>query len=154
MEYIKLVDEIKELKIEDVKQRAKIVTVDLIKEFTRIYKTTDLFEKHNIMPWELLLRLSYASIASDNKLNVSEYNLFCELTEGLIDKPSPKQLAEEIKNCDIQETIAIIDDFIDNLGRKRADLKQKLIEYSICFAAIDGAIVNSELFFIKRLAQD
>ena len=106
------------------------------------------------MPWELLLRLSYASIASDNKLNVSEYELFCELTEGLIDKPTPKQLAEEIKNCDIQETIAIIDDFIDNLGRKRADLKQKLIEYSICFAAIDGVIVNSELFFIKRLAQD
>ena len=154
MDYNKLVDEIKSLKIEDVRERAKIVAVDIIKEFTRIYKTTDLFEKHNLMPWELLLRLSYASIASDNKLNVSEYNLFCELTDGLIDKPTPKQLAEEIKNCEIQETIEIIDDFIDNLGKKRADLKQKLIEYSICFAAIDGVIDPSELFFIRRLAQD
>ncbi|MBP5445687.1 MAG: TerB family tellurite resistance protein [Acholeplasmatales bacterium] len=153
MDYLKLVNEIKKLNKEQIKKRAKIVVVDILNEFTKIYKTTDLFEKHNLMPWELLLRLSYASIAGDNKVNVNEYELFVEITEGLIDKPSPKQLVEEIKNCDLQKTINIVDDFIDTLGKKMAQLKENLVEYAICFAAIDGTIDDGELYLIKKLAQ-
>ena len=154
MDYLKLVNEIKKLKKDQIKKRAKVVVVDILNEFTHIYKTTDLFEKHNLMPWELLLRLSYASIAGDNKLNVNEYELFVEITEGLIDKPTPKQLADEIKNCELAQTINIIDDFIDKLGKKMAQLKENLVEYVICFTAIDGEIDNNELYLIKRLAQD
>ena len=106
------------------------------------------------MPWELLVYLSYAAIAGDNKINANEYDLFLELTDGLIDKPTPKQLALEIKNTDISRTIGIVDDFIDKLGKKMAKLKEILVDYALCFTAIDGNIDDNELRFLKRLAQE
>ena len=154
MDLKKEIEIIKKQSKDEIIKRAKIVVVEVINEFTQIYKTTDLFEKHKLMPWELLLRLSYASIAGDNKLNKNEYELFCALTEGLIDRPSPKELAYEIKNSDIELTIAIIDDFVDTLGKKMAKLKDKLIEYCLCFVAIDGEIDNNELKFITLLDQN
>ena len=154
MDLNKKINEIKVLKKDEIKKRAKIIVVDILNEFTKIYKTTDLFEKHNLMPWELLLRLSYASIAGDNKLNENEYELFVEMTEGLIDKPTPKKLAEEIKNSDLSSTIRIIDDFVDTIGKKMAPLKEKIVEYAICFTAIDGVIDQNELYFLRKLAQD
>ena len=149
-----LVKEIKKLNTDQIKKRAKKVVVEILNEFTHIYKTTDLFEKHQIMPWELLLRLSYAAIASDNKLNKNEYNLFIELTEGLIEPISPKKLTDEIKNSNLEITVDIIDDFVDNLGKKMASLKDSIIEYVVCFIAIDGVIDESELYFVNRLAQE
>ena len=152
MDLQKKIDEIKTLDKENIIKRAKVNVVDILNEFTKIYKTTDLFEKHNLMPWELLLRLSYASIASDNKINKNEYELFLEMTNGLIDKPSPKQLADEIKNSDLSSTIGILDDFIDKLGKKMATLKENIVEYAICFTLIDGVLDDNELNFLKRLA--
>ena len=152
MDLEKSIKELKSLNKENLIKRAKDNVVEILNEFTKIYKTTDLFEKHNLMPWELLLRLSYASIASDNKLNKNEYELFVEMTNGLIDKPSPKQLADEIKNSDISTTIGIIDDFIDKLGKKMATLKENIVEYAICFTLIDGILDDNELYFLKRLA--
>ena len=152
MDLEKSIKELKSLNKENLIKRAKDNVVEILNEFTKIYKTTDLFEKHNLMPWELLLRLSYASIASDNKLNKNEYELFVEMTNGLIDKPSPKQLADEIKNSDISTTIGIIDDFIDRLGKKMATLKENIVEYAICFTLIDGILDDNELYFLKRLA--
>ena len=149
-----LVKEIKKLNTDQIKKRAKKVVVEILNEFTHIYKTTDLFEKHQITPWELLLRLSYAAIASDNKLNKNEYNLFIELTEGLIEPISPKKLTDEIKNSNLEITVDIIDDFVDNLGKKMASLKDSIIEYVVCFIAIDGVIDESELYFVNRLAQE
>ena len=96
MDLGKKIDEINLLTKDQIKKRAKANAVEILNEFTNIYKTTDLFEKHNLMPWELLLRLSYAAIAGDNKININEYELFVEMTEGLIDKPTPKKLADEI----------------------------------------------------------
>ena len=153
MDYLKKVNEIKKLSKEQIKKRAKLVVVDILNDFTHIYKTTDLFEKHNLMPWELLLRLSYASIAGDNKLNINEYELFIELTTGLIYKVTPKELAEEIKNCNLSETVNIINDFVDNIGKKMPKLKENLVEYCICFIAIDGDIDKNELYYIEQLAQ-
>ena len=152
MDLEKSIKELKSLNKENLIKRAKDNVVEILNEFTKIYKTTDLFEKHNLMPWELLLRLSYASIASDNKLNKNEYELFVEMTNGLIDKPSPKQLADEIKSSDLSSTIGIIDDFIDKLGKKMATLKENIVEYAICFTLIDGILDESELYFLKRLA--
>ena len=152
MDLQKKIDEIKTLDKDNIIKRAKVNVVDILNEFTKIYKTTDLFEKHNLMPWELLLRLSYASIASDNKINKNEYELFLEMTNGLIDKPSPKQLADEIKNSDLSSTIGILDDFIDKLGKKMATLKENIVEYAICFTLIDGVLDDNELNFLKRLA--
>lgn len=152
MDLEKSIKELKSLNKENLIKRAKDNVVEILNEFTKIYKTTDLFEKHNLMPWELLLRLSYASIASDNKLNKNEYELFVEMTNGLIDKPSPKQLADEIKSSDLSSTIGIIDDFIDKLGKKMATLKENIVEYAICFTLIDGILDDNELYFLKRLA--
>ena len=152
MDLEKSIKELKSLNKEKLIKRAKDNVVEILNEFTKIYKTTDLFEKHNLMPWELLLRLSYASIASDNKLNKNEYELFVEMTNGLIDKPSPKQLADEIKSSDLSSTIGIIDDFIDKLGKKMATLKENIVEYAICFTLIDGILDDNELYFLKRLA--
>lgn len=149
-----LILEIQNLKKEEIVKRARIIVVEIINEFTKIYKTTDLFEKHKLMPWELLLRLSFAAIAGDNKLNKNEYELFCTLTEGLIDTPSPKELADEIRNSDINITITIIDDFVDTLGKKMAKLKEKLVEYAICFVAIDGVIDEQEKQLLNLLAQN
>lgn len=154
MDLEKLIAEIKKESKEEITKKAKITVVEIVNEFTNIYKTTDLFEKHKLMPWELLLRLSFASIAGDNKLNRNEYELFCELTEGLIDRPTPKQLAEQIKDSDIKSTIHIIDDFVDVLGKKMAKLKEKLVLYALCFVAIDGVIDDSELQLIRLLAQN
>ncbi len=148
-----LISEIKKLNANQIKKRAKDIVVDILNEFTHIYKTTDLFEKHKIMPWELLLRLSYAAIASDNKLNVNEYNLFLELTDGLIEPISPKKLTDEIKASNLETTITIIDDFVDTLGKKMAKLKENIIEYAICFIAIDGNIDKNEEYFVRKLAQ-
>lgn len=153
MDLGKRIDEINMMSKDQIKKIAKADVVDILREFTTIYKTTDLFEKHNLMPWELLLRLSYAAIAGDNKINIHEYDLFVELTNGLIDKPTPKKLTEEIKNCDLPSTINILDDFIDTLGKKMAPLKDKIVEYAICFTAIDGIIDTSELFFLRKLAE-
>jgi hypothetical protein len=149
-----LVKEIKKLNTDQIKKRAKKVVVEILNDFTNIYKTTDLFEKHKIMPWELLLRLSYAAIASDNKLNINEYNLFLELTNGLIEPISPKELTEEIKTSNLEITINIIDDFVDTLGKKMAKLKENIIEYAICFIAIDGHIDDNEVYFVRKLAQE
>ena len=148
-----LIKEIKKLNTDQIKKRAKKIVVEILNDFTHIYKTTDLFEKHNIMPWELLLRLSYAAIASDNKLNINEYNLFLELTEGLIEPISPKKLTEEIKESNLEIAINIIDDFVDTLGKKMAQLKENIIEFAICFIAIDGNIDPNEVYFIQKLAQ-
>ncbi|MCR5462489.1 MAG: hypothetical protein K6E87_05425 [bacterium] len=149
-----LVYEIKLLNKEQIKKRAKKDVIEILNEFKYIHKTTDLFEKHNIMPWELIVYLSYAAIAGDNRINKCEYDLFIELTDGLIDRPTPKQLAEEIKNTDINKTISIIDDFIDKIGKKMAKLKEILVDYALCFTAIDGQIDNNELLLLKRLAQE
>ena len=149
-----LIYEVKLLNKDQIKKRAKKDVVEILNEFTHIYKTTDLFEKHNIMPWELLLHLSYAAIAGDNKININEYELFLELTEGLIDKPSPKKLAEEIKNCDMPKIIKIVDDFIDKLGKKMANLKEIIVDYALCFTAVDGEIDDNEIKLLKRLAQE
>jgi len=154
MDLDSLVLEIQNQNKEDIIKRAKVIVVEIINEFTKIYKTTDLFEKHKLMPWELLLRLSFAAIAGDNKLNKNEYELFCILTEGLIDRPSPKELADEIRNSDINITISIIDDFVDTLGKKMAKLKEKLVEYAICFVAIDGVIDDQEKQLLRLLAQN
>ena len=120
-----LINETKKLSVSQIKKKAKKIVVDILNDFTQIYKTTDLFEKHNIMPWELLLRLSYAAIASDNVLNINEYNLFLELTDGLIEPISPKELTEEIKTSNLEITIEIVDDFVDVLGKKMASLNVK-----------------------------
>ena len=152
MDLGKKIDEINLLTKDQIKKRAKANVVEILNEFTNIYKTTDLFEKHNLMPWELLLRLSYAAIAGDNKININEYELFVEMTEGLIDKPTPKKLADEIRNCDLTSTITIVDDFVDTLGKKMASLKEKIVDYAICFTAIDGIIDTTEIMFLKRLA--
>lgn len=149
-----LINETKKLNTNQIKKKAKSIVIDILNDFTHIYKTTDLFEKHKIMPWELLLRLSYAAIASDNVLNVNEYNLFLELTDGLIEPISPKELTEEIKTSNLEITIEIVDDFVDTLGKKMAKLKENIIEYAICFVLIDGNLDKNELFFIKRLAQE
>lgn len=149
-----LVYEVKLLNKDQIKNRAKKDVIEILNEFKYIYKTTDLFEKHSIMPWELLVYLSYAAIAGDNRINANEYDLFLELTDGLIDKPTPKQLALEIKNTDIAKTIGIVDDFIDKLGKKMAKLKEILVDYALCFTAIDGEIDDNELRFLKRLAQE
>ena len=55
-----------------------------------------------------------------------------------VEDKGQRELAYEIKNSDIELTIAIIDDFVDTLGKKMAKLKDKLIEYCLCFVAIDG----------------
>lgn len=149
-----LINETKKLNTNQIKKKAKSIVIDILNDFTHIYKTTDLFEKHKIMPWELLLRLSYAAIASDNVLNVNEYNLFLELTDGLIEPISPKELTEEIKTSNLEITIEIVDDFVDTLGKKMAKLKENIIEYAICFVLIDGNLDKNELFFIRRLAQE
>ena len=149
-----LLYEIKLLNKDQIKTRAKKDVIEILGEFKYIYKTTDLFEKHHLMPWELLVHLSYAAIAGDNRINVNEYELFLELTDGLIDKPSPKKLAEEIKNTDINKTIGIVDDFIDKVGKKMAKLKEILVDYALCFTAIDGEIDDNELRLLKRLAQE
>ena len=149
-----LINETKKLNTNQIKKKAKSIVIDILNDFTHIYKTTDLFEKHKIMPWELLLRLSYAAIASDNVLNVNEYNLFLELTDGLIEPISPKELTEEIKTSNLEITVEILDDFVDTLGKKMAKLKENIIEYAICFVLIDGNLDKNELFFIKRLAQE
>ena len=149
-----LINETKKLSINQIKKKAKNIVIDILKDFTQIYKTTDLFEKHKIMPWELLLRLSYAAIASDNVLNVNEYNLFLELTDGLIEPISPKELTEEIKTSNLEMTVEIIDDFVDSIGKKIPNLKENIVEYAICFVLIDGHLADNELFFVKRLAQD
>lgn len=149
-----LINETKKLNTNQIKKKAKSIVIDILNDFTHIYKTTDLFEKHKIMPWELLLRLSYAAIASDNVLNVNEYNLFLELTDGLIEPISPKELTEEIKTSNLEITVEIVDDFVDTLGKKMAKLKENIIEYAICFVLIDGNLDKNELFFIKRLAQE
>ena len=149
-----LINETKKLNTNQIKKKAKSIVIDILNDFTHIYKTTDLFEKHKIMPWELLLRLSYAAIASDNVLNVNEYNLFLELTDGLIEPISPKELTEEIKTSNLEITVEIVDDFVDTLGKKMAKLKENIIEYAICFILIDGNLDKNELFFIKRLAQE
>ena len=149
-----LVYEVKLLNREQIKKRAKKDLIEILNEFKYIYKTTDLFEKHNLMPWELLVYLSYAAIAGDNRINKNEYDLFTELTDGLIDKPTPKQLAEEIKNTDINRTIGIVDDFIDKIGKKMAKLKEILVDYAVCFTAIDGEIDDNEFRLLKRLAQE
>jgi len=149
-----IINETKKLSVSQIKKKAKKIVVDILNDFTQIYKTTDLFEKHNIMPWELLLRLSYAAIASDNVLNINEYNLFLELTDGLIEPISPKELTEEIKTSNLEITIEIVDDFVDVLGKKMASLKENIVEYAVCFILIDGKLNNNELYFVKRLAQD
>ena len=149
-----LVYEVKLLNKEQIKKRAKKDVIEILNEFKHIYKTTDLFEKHNLMPWELLVFLSYAAIAGDNRINKNEYELFLELTDGLIDKPTPKQLTDEIKNTDINRTIGIVDDFIDKIGKKMAKLKEILVDYALCFTAIDGEIDDNEMRFLKRLAQE
>ncbi len=149
-----LINETKKLNTNQIKKKAKSIVIDILNDFTHIYKTTDLFEKHKIMPWELLLRLSYAAIASDNVLNVNEYNLFLELTDGLIEPISPKELTEEIKTSNLEITVEIVDDFVDTLGKKMAKLKENIIEYAICFVLIDGNLDKNELFFIRRLAQE
>ena len=149
-----LINETKKLNTNQIKKKAKNIVIDILNDFTHIYKTTDLFEKHKIMPWELLLRLSYAAIASDNVLNVNEYNLFLELTDGLIEPIYPKELTEEIKTSNLEITVEILDDFVDTLGKKMAKLKENIIEYAICFVLIDGNLDKNELFFIKRLAQE
>ena len=53
MDLEKSIKELKSLNKEKLIKRAKDNVVEILNEFTKIYKTTDLFEKHNLMPWEL-----------------------------------------------------------------------------------------------------